>query len=29
MDIIIRGSKLEVTDAMESYAKEKLERLNK
>ena len=29
MNIIIRGSKLEVTDAMESYAKEKLERLNK
>ncbi len=29
MNIIIRGSKLEVTNAMESYAKEKLERLNK
>lgn len=29
MNIIIRGSKLEITEAMETYAKEKLERLNK
>lgn len=29
MDIIIRGSKLEVTEAMESYAKEKISRLEK
>lgn len=29
MDIIIRGSKLEITEAMESYAKEKISRLEK
>ena len=29
MDIIIRGSKLEITEAMESYAKEKLTKLDK
>ena len=29
MNIIIRGSKLEITEAMESYAKEKLNRLEK
>ena len=29
MDIIVRGSKLEITDAMESYAKEKLSKLEK
>lgn len=29
MNIIIRGSKLEITEAMESYAKEKLSRLEK
>lgn len=29
MNIIIRGSKLEITEAMESYAKEKLSRLQK
>lgn len=29
MNIIIRGSKLEITNAMETYAKEKIERLNK
>lgn len=29
MDIIIRGSKLEITEAMESYAKEKISRLAK
>lgn len=29
MNIIIRGSKLEITEAMESYAKEKLSRLDK
>lgn len=29
MDIIIRGSKLEITEAMESYAKEKIGRLEK
>ena len=29
MDIIIRGSKLEITDSMESYAKEKLSKLDK
>lgn len=29
MDIIIRGSKLEITEAMESYAKEKISRLKK
>lgn len=29
MDIMIRGSKLEITEAMESYAKEKLSRLEK
>ena len=29
MNIIIRGSKLEITEAMESYAKEKISRLEK
>lgn len=29
MDIIIRGSKLEITEAMESYVKEKISRLEK
>lgn len=29
MNIYIRGEKLEITDAMKSYAKEKLERLSK
>ena len=29
MDIIIRGSKLEITDSMEAYAKEKLSKLDK
>lgn len=29
MNIIIRGSKLEITEAMESYAKEKIRRLEK
>ena len=29
MDIIIRGSKLEITDSMEAYAKEKLSKLEK
>ena len=29
MEIIIRGSKLEITDAMEAYAKEKLTKLDK
>ena len=29
MDITIRGSKLEITEAMESYTKEKLSRLDK
>jgi len=29
MDIIIRGSKIEITEAMESYAKEKISRLEK
>lgn len=29
MNICIRGEKLEITDAMKSYAKEKLERLSK
>lgn len=29
MDIIIRGSKLEITEAMESYAKDKISRLEK
>lgn len=29
MDIIIRGSKLEITEAMEFYAKEKISRLEK
>ena len=29
MDIIIRGSKLEITDAMEEYAKEKLTKLDR
>ena len=29
MEIIIRGSKLEITDAMEEYAKEKLSKLDK
>lgn len=29
MDIIIRGSKFEITEAMESYAKEKISRLEK
>ena len=29
MDIIIRGSKLEITEAMESYAKEKISRFEK
>ena len=29
MDIIIRGSKLEITESMESYAKEKLSKLDK
>ena len=29
MDIIIRGSKLEITDSMEAYAKEKLSKLDR
>ncbi len=29
MDIIIRGSKLEITESMEAYAKEKLSKLDK
>lgn len=29
MNIIVRGSKLEITDAMESYAKEKISKLEK
>ena len=29
MDIIIRGSKLEITDSMEAYAKEKLSKLER
>lgn len=29
MDIIIRGSKLEITDSMETYAKEKLSKLER
>ena len=29
MNINIRGEKLEITDAMKSYAKEKLEKLSK
>ena len=29
MEIVIRGSKLEITDAMEAYAKEKLTKLDK
>lgn len=29
MDIIVRGSKLEITKAMESYAKDKISRLDK
>lgn len=29
MDIIVRGSKLEITEAMESYAKEKISKLEK
>ncbi len=29
MDIIIRGSKLEITEAMEAYAKEKISKLSK
>ena len=29
MDIIVRGSKLEITEAMESYAKEKINKLEK
>lgn len=29
MDIIIRGSKLEITEAMEAYAKEKISKLEK
>ena len=29
MDIIVRGSKLDITEAMESYAKEKLGKLDK
>ena len=29
MDIIIRGSKLEITDAMKAYADEKISKLDK